>query len=216
MSSCTIVSVIPWNLNEEKPGQFPPTYVIAGARKKGEIGITHVNDGYYVELIPNIDEYKQREIPILASNITRGIVEDFIRAQLATTFDTFDTELGKAQALPGIFGVENDYDVAGIRKSFPGKLLQAELNQTVWFGRLVTIADDDWARYHRHNVISDIQRVACKWLGLEREWNFNPLEKKENTLCKGCMSAVHPNAVICAVCKTVLDEARYAKLKIAV
>lgn len=209
MSSSTVVSLLPWGITEDKPGQFPATYKIKAAPKKGSFGVSVISDAYFLEPIPMADEgTPPRRIDIPSYKVAYALVMDYERAQLATNYEWAESEDGtKAQPLPGLFSVEGEYDeltIAGV-KGFRSKLAQAMLNQTYWFANLIKIADDDWNRYQRHNVISDMQRAACKWVGLDRPWNFDALKPNQMTKCPACEQIVSATAAICYNCKCVLD-----------
>lgn len=206
MSISTIVSLLPWSLTEEKPGQFPSVYRINRAPAKGEFGITVIGDAYFLEPVPFADEgTPPRRIDIISKRVADAVVLDYERAQLATNYEWEEGENFKAQALPGLFSLDGEHDHVSIQASSSKKVRQAVYNQTLWFSRLVKIADDDWNRYQRHNVISDMQRAACKWLGLDRPWNFDALQPNQMTKCPACLTIVSVEAAICYNCKVVLD-----------
>jgi len=105
--------------------------------------------------------------------------------------------------IPGLFAVEEVYTAKDVRKIFPNKVNTALKNTVAWFEGLVKIADDDWQRYHQHKMITDVQREACRYLGLDREWNFSAFDVVSN-VCPACFTQVNPKAIVCSSCKCII------------
>ncbi|HEV2386770.1 MAG TPA: zinc ribbon domain-containing protein [Candidatus Acidoferrales bacterium] len=74
---------------------------------------------------------------------------------------------------------------------------------TEFYQRAVFDADQQWSRTHNFTVLSDIQRRAVKFLGLEREWAFKPETMVE---CPACGTSVRPGVAVCRACGAVLDS----------
>lgn len=216
MSRATIISLLPWKLEEEKPGQFPEKYLIDAAPKKGDFSIEVIEDAYYLEFIPFSDEKTPpRRVPILSTSVAQGIVDDYLRAQLATSFEFILSPEGPVQALPGLFWIEGGLSKQEVAEKHGNGLIQNARNMKRWFMNLVKIADDDWARYHRHNVISDKQRAAASWLALDREWNFDVMRPSEVFNCPFCFTQLNPAAAVCFNCKQVVNAERFKALQTA-
>jgi hypothetical protein len=208
----TIVSTLPFALNEFKPGLIPAVYVIDAAGHK-DFSITHIHDGYHNVLIPMSEEgAPPLRVTDTGEVIARSIIIDFIGACLGISYEPIqDKETGEVLenlALPGLFYVEGVQNKNSIKANHSDKLELAFQNTTYWFERLVMMADNDWQRTHQHKVITHLQRMACKFLNLTREWNFEVMSHLEN-LCWACKSAVHPDALICMNCKTVVKPDEY-------
>ena len=77
-----------------------------------------------------------------------------------------------------------------------------------WYGRLVTEADEMWARGHSYREISDMHRRAALFLKLDREWAYVPQRSVE---CPACGEKVRAGVAICRHCNAVLDSERAAK-----
>lgn len=89
-----------------------------------------------------------------------------------------------------------------------GELAAARSRRDAWYSRLVTEADEMWARGHSYREISDMHRRAASSLGLEREWAYVPRASRE---CPACGEKVRAGVAVCKHCKAVLDEERAAK-----
>lgn len=204
MGKSTVVSALPFQLTENKPGLFPSRYVIPAA-PKGDISTLVVEDACFFEHIPFADDkIPPRKVPILSDEVARGLCQDYINANLAVEF-TPDPD--GTIAVPGIFYVDGAMTPKFVKDNHKAKVDQAQKNTAAWFLRLVKLADDDWQRYHQHKGITDLQRSACKYLGIPREWNIDIFELK-SSLCWSCKTSVNPEAIICS-CNAILNAAAY-------
>ena len=165
----------------------------------------HVADNGYPLYLDS--ERGSRIIPEPVGIFAEAVVQDFIVAQLE-----IDTP---SRALPGLFWVYNQLGRDEIKKDHGLKLSQAIEDQTRWFQRLVRRADSDWLAFHQHNAIADIQRLAARFLNLEREWVYAVTELG-NERCPACSSVLmSPPPVVCPTCQCILDETKYKQLKFA-
>jgi hypothetical protein len=209
INKVTIVSTLPFVLTERKPGQIPHYYEIAAAPTRETLGITHVGDAWFPELIPFTDDKAPaRRVHIPAEGVAEGICTDYIGASLAAQFDPLDNG---AMRLPGIFWVHGVLTGSQVLEIEPFKVKQAKLNTIAWFEALVKLADDAWQKFHQHIMITDLQRRAASYLGFkDREWNVNVIEAlAAQASCPSCMSAVNKGAIICFNCKYILDKVKY-------
>lgn len=208
----TVVSTLPFALNEFKPGLIPANYEIKAAGHK-DFSITHISDGYHNVLIPMSDEgAPPLRVTDTGEVIAQSLITDFTGSCLGISWEPIlDRDTGETTldlAIPGLFWVENSLNRNAVKMNHADKLTQAFRNTTFWFERLVTMADNDWQRTHQHKVITHLQRMACKFLNITREWNFEVMAHLEN-LCWACKSAVHPDAMICMNCKTIVKPKEY-------
>jgi len=204
MGKSTIVSVLPFALTEEKPGLIPGYYEIPMA-EKGDFSILVVKDGYHNVLIPLADDKAPpMRVTDTSEKIAESLIMDYTNACLA-----IDYELS---AFPGLFWIEGEQTKALIKTLYAAKLKSANEMTMRWFERLVKMADDDWARYHQHRTITDLQRHACTYLNMSKEWNFNVMTDGAK-LCWGCKVAIHPRAITCSNCKAIINMEEYTKNK---
>jgi hypothetical protein len=82
-----------------------------------------------------------------------------------------------------------------------------------FYRRQVAQADAEWSSHHRHSLLSDVQRRAARYLGVEREWLFEP-EKLAD--CPVCGERVKPGVALCRGCGAVLDREKAAQFGIGV
>lgn len=104
-----------------------------------------------------------------------------------------------------------DHGIFVCAGEFPSaeELASARTRRDTWYARLVSEADEMWARGHSYREISDMHRRAAFSLGLQREWAYTPQASRE---CPACGERVRIGVAICKHCKAVLDEecaARY-------
>lgn len=199
----TIVSIVPFLIDESKPGIYPGTFRIPPV-KDDDIEILVVgNSIHYVYLDETRGSIK---IDTPAQEIARSVVEDFIDSQIESS--------RLEESHPGLFWVPGEFSKNDVLNKFGDKIKAAREAQNRWYLRLVRMADDDWSRYHQHKSISDTQRHAAKSLGLDKEWLISPKNVVEKR-CPGCKSVVHPEAAICPSCRCILDKAKWQALSLA-
>lgn len=192
MSKATVVSICPFPIREEKPGLVPGIFTI-GAAKEGDLEVLVVGDSTHTIRIPVQGTRITSTEP--AETIAAAIVNDRLTGQL----------LFKPDCKPGLFWVPGEHTKESIAKNHALLLQDAIRYQRNWFTALVKLADDDWAQYHQHKFISDIQRHAGKVLGVERDWLTQEIAAGQSK-CPACYTNVDPRATICFNCKTVLKK----------
>lgn len=209
MAKCTLVTVLPFALTEEKPGLIPGYYYIPPA-PKNDFSILVIKDGYHNVLIPlSDDKAPPMRVTDTCDQIADSLINDYTNACLAVNYEP---EPDGSIATPGLFWLEGALAKPEILAKHQIKLTQANKNTKCWFTRLVKMADDDWAKYHQHRSISDLQRHACSFLNIQREWNFD-VQTSSNILCWACKAMLHPAAIICGSCKAVINIEEYEKNK---
>lgn len=183
-----------------KPGLFPAEYLIPAADDK-KLGILTVNDGtrgIYLD-----QERGTENVNVDGRQIARSIVEDFVIGQPAQ-----DQTSG-----PGLFHVEGVHDSDGVRTKFHEKIVTAEGTQREWWRRLVRLADDAWQHSHIIAQIGDLERYACRQLGLKRDW----LDDNPDSIlkCPVCTTLISTSAIVCFACKVILKSEEYGKFQFA-
>lgn len=195
---CTIISLVPFELLEYKPGLIPPAFLIEAS--DGETPtILHVgNSLHYVYL-----DDTRGSLPVRGPSdvVARSIVTDYIESQLGVGDNS----------RPGIFWVPGEWNLAEIRIKFKDQLEKAKKDQENWFTACCRIADDDWNKYHQHNVISSAQRkmaVMLGWDPKQHEWMApKSVQDASSAKCFACFSVLNnPEQMVCHVCKAVLKQ----------
>lgn len=201
---CTIVSLVPFELKEFKPGLFPAQYVIPAA-KADDFEILVVDDAiHYVYVDMDRGNIK---LKASANEIAKAVVDDFVRGCLAVDED----------AIPGLFWIEGAKDKKRITIEHVMELGAARRRQINWFKRLTEMADDDWERTRQHKAISDLQRYAAKYLKLQRPWLIDlTANMASSAVCPSCQMTIHPEVVVCPHCRLILRPEQYKKLSFAV
>lgn len=198
---CTVVSLLPYKLQEEKPHMLPSTFTVPAASIDGhKLGILHVKEGIHYIPNPLIDEgkpgstIKQTTTP---GEMARSICEDYNNAHVALSED----------AQPGLFWVPGKLTQKDVEKFHGKRLTHIRRRQKNWFHNLCVMADADWQKNHDMRAVSDLQRIAAKALGINREWVEFKME--EMTKCPYCNSSVSPEASVCSNCKEVINKEKY-------
>lgn len=203
MAEATIVSLVPREIREFKPG-LSQEYVNILAAPLNDISILVVTDQFYGLYLDS--DRGSRLIPEPVGEFARAIVDDFKIAQIEVSEEH--------DAWPGIFWVMGKFTIPEIKAKFAKEITKARDQQTRWFERLVYKADDDWAKLPSTQHISTMQKLAVKALNLTRPWAIATLELG-NLQCPACTLAVPPEAALCPNCKCILNKEKAAQLAFA-
>lgn len=201
----TVVSACPFGINEFRPGVIPDRYLIEPADpKNGIIKVLAVDDANRLRYIRDGESV---HLPVSSEELARSIVNDLI-----VSIPGFDPV---TDSKPALFFVEGAKSVTDIKEDYKPELSKALESQVRWFKILVRQAEDEWSAYHQHRMISDQQRYAAAYLGLEREW-----AKEDNailTKCPACMTLIEEAALVCRACSTIIKlkeyEARFKRVQ---
>jgi len=197
----TVVSLLPFQLEERKPTLIPEWFVVPAA-KDGKPGILHVKDCH-----SNLAMIEGKTFPVThsAEEISNSIVNDYCSSHLEASDD----------AKPALFWVFGRLSASDVLVQHKDKVDEARKKQNIWFMRLVRRADDDWEKTKQHRMITDLQRHAATSLGLHNKAWMTPIEPMELVKCPFCMHLIEKEAVICTNCKQVVDKEKAAKLGLA-
>lgn len=197
----TVVSVLPFSLNERKPGLYPGEFFIEKVDDPmTEFRLLPVGESiYYVNLALERPSYPVR---FPAIGMMASIVNDYINSVPWVSDDAY----------PGLFGVNEALKPEDVEKKYGDALDEARTKQLRWFETAIKVASDDWSRYHNHAVISNVQRIAARILKIDTEWSKDYVKQAMNH-CPACRAMVDPVAIICPNCKFVIKKEEYATLK---
>lgn len=185
---------------EFKPGLFPSEYIVPPA-KEGKLGILAVLDG---QRTVYLDQDRGSEsVVVSGTDIANSIVNDYIFSQPGQ-----DQNSG-----PGMFWVRDVLGEEAIRRVHASEIEKATTMQREWWRRLVRLADDAWQVDHKLAQIGDLDRIACRELGLKRDWlDDNP---DMMTKCPVCTTLISTSAIVCFACHVVLKPEEYKKFQFA-
>lgn len=204
MEKVTLVSLYPLLLDERKPGIYPGHFTIPPV-KDGDIEILHLGNSHY--WVNFYDDRPPLKVNTPADEIATSVINDLSRNIIG-----YDLQ---REAWPGLFWVEGHFTKAEILKNYASKIAETKAAQHRWFENLVRMADDLWVASNKQNkAISQLHRLACKALGVEREWSSELATAIGPKYCPACKERVHEEAVICK-CRFILDEVKYKSMKFA-
>ena len=201
---CTVISLVPLRITEEKPGLFPPRFYI----EESDTFIPKILHVYNATHYVYLDESRgMLQVKDPSDVVARAIVNDYCTSQLGTT-----DEVG-----PALWWVDEHIAWEDVLNHQKHVIPEKRARQHGWFVNLAKMADDDWTRYHKHVVISDFQRKVATLLGLnpeDHEWMM-PLAMQEGQTrpCPFCKTSMPLNAVICTACNEVIDYKRKAEIE---
>lgn len=197
--SVTIVSYLPYPVCEKKPSVIPEEYRIAPSDTKTPTVLV-------VEVAKSIlyRGFDQPNFPITipAEELAEDIIKSFSISVLGYS----------ENAKPGLFWVPGNVSAKDVERLFPKEVAEAKRLQNRWFLALVKMADDEWSRNKQHKMITDIQRIAAKSLGLSnKEWLVMP-DPVQMVKCPACFSFIEEGTVKCKYCGAILDMKKAQEL----
>jgi hypothetical protein len=183
----TVISLIPFEVREHKPGLFPTHFHIEASDMKTP-SLLHVGTCYHFLYL---DETRGNvRVPNPSDIVARAIVDDYVNSQIAT-----DDE-----AKPALFWVPERVTVEEAKEKYKIEIARHLLRQKKWFINICMLADNDWNRYHQHNVISSFQRRCAEilgWTSQEHEW-LGPLATMQGSKCPFCGISVPEGLSMCS------------------
>ena len=199
---CTVISLLPIEIKERKPGLYPGEYIIPAAKERGDIGLLVIQEG--IHYVPQLEHPAYRAVTP-AREVAKSLVDDFRDGCLGLEED----------AEPGLFWVFGEYEKAAAKVSLRADIHNASVRQSKWFVNLVRIADTEWAQHPgNHNVISELMKHAAVHLGLDKEWLVNP-DQMALVNCPVCRTLVSAKAIVCGQCRAILNAEEYKKFEFA-
>jgi hypothetical protein len=202
--NCTVVSIVPFEINENKPGLIPPRFHL-DASKDGIPETLNVTTCYHHVYLD--DTRGSLRVPNPADLVANSIVLDFVTSQLAIDED----------CQPGLFWVPGRVENEQLLSVYKTLLKEMNFKQNNWFHAICRMADNDWNRYHQHNVISDFQRKAAhllNWRPEDHPW-MNNRSMENASSCPACGTLNQANNVICSGCRFVLNPERFKEMQFA-
>jgi len=207
--ACTVVSLYPKEMKDEfKPGLSSGTFSMPASDGETPV-VLHINDEFTRRVYIPLEKDPAKanmNVPESAAIVAASVVNDFINS----------TYLMNTDCRPGIFWVEGIHEANEIERKFPAQLAEAKQVQSNWLTALLRDGDDAWQKFHLHNRINDLHRLAATMLGKKREWGtFKRDEQVDASMinCKFCTTSILPEAIICPNCKQVLDSERFEEAK---
>lgn len=195
---CTIVSLLPIELTEEKPHLFPAVFIIPAA-EKDDLTVTYIGESHH--FIPDaFDERRNFKQITPPHEMARSICEDYNTAHIGTT----------NTAGPGLFWVHGRKTKADILKDHKKILAENRRKQTEWFNNLIAMADADWEKNHNRLAVSDLQRIAAQQMGIQKDWVASAII--ENMTCPFCKAMIAKDSVKCFNCKEIVNVEAYKAL----
>lgn len=187
---CTVVSLVPWEINEFKPGLIPGHFHIARSDSY-EPQITYVGESRHNVYLDS----SRGSLPVIdpSYQVAESLVKDFIDGQLVVGADQ----------QPALFWIQGKLTIDEIKKNHSTRLKLASMRQKKWFVAICRLADDDWKRYQKHNVVSDNQRTAANIMNYkasDHPW-MSMDEVSEQELCIHCRVRIDRESNICYNCK---------------
>lgn len=210
-SKSTVISVVPFPIDETKPGLIPGHFHIDASVDEEPTCLVVGDSMFYVYIDA---ERGNLRVPAPSYQVAKSICFDYLSAQLEA----------KEDCHPGLFWKQGTWTPERVKRELKDELAYFKRTQYDWFTELVKRADDDWEKTRAHYAISDIQRFALRAIDpgnkQNRPWiiatHDDVLTEAASTIpCGACGSDVPTNAVICRYCQFVLNQDKYNQMNFA-
>lgn len=202
MSKSTVISIFPFELKELKPGLNPGFFQVPACESYDRPVIFTVGSSSY-----NVYLGEKRNFPVIVESIriAEAIVNDVINSHIESNSD---------EAHAGLMAIEGEITAQLLKVKYEEEMQELKDCQTRWFQKLVTLADNDWEKYHTHVSISDLQRKAVSMLNLSRPY-MDVIKSDIPKLCPVCQDLIPVDAIVCKTCKAVLNAEKYKEFQFA-
>lgn len=206
MDRCTIVSIFPKEINEEKytiePGKF---HIPSGTFESPSILVIG-GSSWWKDTGPDDPMLEMQRSSI---EIANSIINDYCNGMLGCNM---------ADSMPGLFFVLGEHNAIDIKMKFKQKLEETKVKQDNWYKILVRLADSLWARTGGNPLtIWDEMRLDARSLNFNDKPWLKDFQVAELIRCAACGSMRNPNYPICPSCKSIDNSHPLAKeLKFAV
>jgi hypothetical protein len=198
----TVISIVPFELVEFKPGIYPGTFRIPKCLNSDEPVLFQVGSSTHVIHVPDGESIRV-ETPSYV--MAKAIVDDFMDGQMWIS----------PTARPGLTYIQGTITLPVLKTTQSDILDQLKKQQKAWFVNLCNHTSDEWRQYHSTRVVSDVARFAAKFLGLEPEWLTAEIAGFESIKCPACRTLCSTDAIVCAQCRAILKPEQYKKLVFA-
>lgn len=202
--TCSIVSLVPFDINEEKAGLFPSRYHIPASNMKIPI-VVHIESAFHFVYLDDVrGHFRVRNAP---DSVAKSLVDDYCSSQLGVDDNS----------KPGIFWVEDKITAAEALIKHKDTIENILKLQKSWMLNNAMMAENDWNRYQNHRVISDFQRKCADligWKSEQHEW-MSPQTTMSSVTCPACNFAVAKELAFCPNCKCIINEEKYKSLTFA-
>jgi hypothetical protein len=206
MDICTIVSIFPKEIDEEKitleDGKF---HIPAGSFENPGIFIVG-GRSWWKDYDP---DQPVLEIPVSSIQVANSIIQDYSNGMLGCNM---------SDAMPGLFFVLGKHTKLEIQMNCKEKLNEVKTKQDNWYRALVRLADSLWSRTNGNPLaIWEEMRLAARSLNLNDKPWLKDFQMAELVRCFACGNMRNPNFPICPTCKSIDANHPEAKnLKFAV
>jgi hypothetical protein len=206
LDKCTIVSIFPKEIYEEKPTIEPSKFLIPAGSFESPAILVVGSSSWWKDI--DVDQ-PMLEIPNSSIQIADSVIKDYCNGMLGCNM---------GDCMPGLFFVLGEHTVLDIKMKYKEKLKDVKDKQDNWYRVLVRLADSLWSRTSGNPLaIWEEMRVAAKALNFNDKPWLKDFQTAELIRCVACGSLRNPEYPICPTCKSIDASHPLAKeLKFAV
>jgi hypothetical protein len=206
MDKCTIVSIFPKEIFEEKVTLFPGKFHIPAGTFEEPAILVISSSSWWKDY-----DFEQPLLEIVNSSIqiADSVIKDYCNGMLGCNM---------SDSMPGLFFILGEHTIMEIKMKYKKKLEDVKLKQDNWYRILVRLADSLWARTAGNPLaIWDEMRLAARSLNLNDKPWLKDYAQAQLVRCSACGGMRDPNYPICSVCKSIdITHPMAKELKFAV
>ncbi len=206
MDKCTIVSIFPKEINEEKPTIEPGKFKIPAGSYESPAILVVGSSSWWKDV--DVDQ-PMLEMQRSSIEIAESVIKDYCNGMLGSNM---------SDTMPGLFFVLGEQTVLNIKMKYQNKLEEVKTKQDNWYRVLVRLADSLWTRTNGNPLaIWEEMRLAARSLNFNDKPWLKDFQVAELVRCFACGNMRNPAYPICPTCKVVDPNHAMAKdLKFAV
>lgn len=198
----TVFSIVPFEINQTKPGIYPGSFNIPACLDESN-PIRLLIDKPANHLMMVGGKLEPVVIPVPSYQLAESVVNDFISEQIYAS----------TECKPGITWMQGDILVSDFIKNQSQLHYEMIEMQKKWFLKIIEETDIDWNKFHNPRVAGTVAKFAARKLGLDKEWAKDQVKGLEWVKCPACRQLVDPESVVCSNCKCIVDPIKYKELQ---
>lgn len=210
LDRATIISLLPKSVVETKTTLFPGKFEIPGA-KPGEFELLVIGSSSWFRMID--EDQPLLEVVVSSYQLAESIVNDFC-------LGTFECNM--VDCMPGLFFIPGSFNKTSIYNykteegvTFALLLADAKQKQKNWLLKLVTAADENWARTNGNpRSVGDDSRFAAEVLQLKNKPWMQDFTAMQLVNCPSCGEMINKAYPVCKHCHAIVDKQKAKELDI--
>jgi len=191
---CTVFSIVPFLIDEYKPGLYPGHFRIEPCTNDTQPQRLSIGASEHMMYIGG--QKNPVRIVTPSYQIAKALVDDFFDGQLFSEPDK----------KPGLCWLQGNISQEEFLTKHKDIYARIKATQKAWFILVVKKTEDDWKKYKNSRVVTDHARFAVRALGIPiPEWMETDEIGGNFTKCPACSTMNDPSNVVCSGCSVIFS-----------